>query len=128
MKETEERAVDPKHRRLIQQVAVEEIQQFANKMGLQGVGGAMVVEDGETVWNPTIVVVGKFQRSPDPKRGVGDNGSNYAAVGFSKLAEMMDTGVDSGSIVNTRKPKKGEFGYAGGRIVRVGSVRVAAFF
>lgn len=110
-----------------QQVAAETIRRKAEEMGLRGVGGALVVVDGETVWNPTLVVVKDFQRGPDPERGEGDTGSNYAAVAFSKLAEMLDTDNDSGTTVG-RDVKKGEFGYRGGVMLREGKIRMLTFF
>ncbi|MFC1700471.1 hypothetical protein ACFLZ4_02425 [Patescibacteria group bacterium] len=115
------------NRMLAQQAAAETIRRVATQMGLQGVGGALVVLDGETVWNPTLVVVGNFQRGPDPNRGEDDTGTNYAAVGFSKLAEMIDTEKNSGT-QRDRKPKKGEFGYLGGVMSRIDNMLILTFF
>jgi hypothetical protein len=111
----------------IQAIAAEHLRKKAVSMGLHGVGGVLILPDGETKFTPTLVVVGDMKRLPDPGRGPEDHGSNYIAVAFSKLAEMIVTSNNSGTTIG-RLPMKGEFGYPGGVIQRIGKTRIFAFF
>jgi hypothetical protein len=77
-----------------------------------GVAAIMVtnIHDGSTItsWLPLNGRIERDPRSNDPN----DTGTNYLAVAFSKIAEMMSTGKNSGEL--KRKSKKGELGYRGG--------------
>lgn len=114
-------------RMLAQQAAVTTLYNAAKALGLKGVGAALIVKDGETIWSPTVVVVDAFQRDPDPSRGSNDTGSNYFAVAAGKLAEMMDTHNNSGE-TPSRLPKKGELGYRGGVTKEVNGLRLFVCF
>lgn len=107
--------------------AAQTLASTAEAMGLKGVGATLILKDGEVVWTPTIVVVKSFQRDADPNRGPEDTGSNYAAVALSKMFEMVETSNDSGTTPN-RRPKKGEFGYRGGLVLRKGKWRLFVCF
>lgn len=77
-----------------------------------GVAAIMVtnIHDGSTItdWIP---LNGRIEREPRPN-DPNDTGTNYLGVVFSKIAEMMSTGKNSGEL--KRKSKKGELGYRGG--------------
>lgn len=91
----------------------------AVKMGVCGVGICLVLPNDQKntpIFTPTFIVVGDKTREPDLKRGPDDTGTNYIATACSKLAEMLDTYKNSGTMEG-RRPKKGELGYKGG-IVR----------
>lgn len=59
-----------------------------------------------------MLVVGRMKDNPSST----NKGSNLLAIAYSKAAEMADTLKDSGSQV--RPPMTGEFGWAGGVILR----------
>lgn len=100
----------------------------AESMGLKGFGGVLILPDSDTVFTPTFAIAGDMKRLPDPvNRGPEDTGTNYAAVGCSKLAEMIITSNNSGT-TDGRLPMKGEFGYRGGAVHRSGDTRLFAFF
>lgn len=111
----------------LQERAAETLRHVAETIQLKGVGAVLIVKDGETVWNPTLVVVGRFVREADPARGPDDHGSNYAAVAWAKMAEMLSTGTDSGTLPE-RQVKKGENGYRGGVTIRIGEYRLLVCF
>ena len=77
-----------------------------------GVAAIMVtnIHDGSTItdWLP---LNGRIERDPRPNNQ-NDTGTNYLGVAFSKIAEMMSTGKNSGE--SKRKSKKGELGFRGG--------------
>jgi len=110
-----------------QMVAIETLRRIAEQMDLKGFGGVLAFREGETIWNPALVVVDDFQRGRKPDGDENDHGANYAAVSFSKFAEMMETRANSGT-TKDRPPKKGEFGYRGGVILEEGEIIMFAFF
>jgi hypothetical protein len=87
---------------------------------LQVSGVALVAYENQPLgWQVQIMVMGRLERQPEPdKRGADDKGTNYIAVASSKLAEMVSTGMNSGSA--SRPLLNGELGYQGG-VVRVNS-------
>jgi len=106
-----------------QGVAAETMRRCAEKLGLGGVGGILVLESWETVLQPTIVIVGDcvpFGR--DLEEYTEDN--NPAAKAFRKFAEMLYTGVNSGSpqIKGTRSER------FGGLVSVVGRTLFISFF
>jgi len=95
------------------------MQERAEELSVQGAAAYMVIppeeeHDEGSSWDPELRIIGRFHRDLDPKKGENDAGANYAAVAFSKVAEMMRTGVDSGT--SGDMPRKGEFGYQGGLV------------
>lgn len=72
-------------------------------------------------------ICGRFERPPDPSRGENDKGTNFFAIVFSKLTEMVATRRNSGESPE-RVLKKGEFGYKGGLIGEVDGFTLMAAF
>ena len=110
-----------------QRLAVATMSRKANELDVGGVAVALVTDVSLPVLlEPAFIVVGKFQRGPrddDPN----DTGTNYAAVAWSKLAEMLATRVDSGTDKD-RRPKKGECGWPGGVVAREGEFLLLTAF
>lgn len=91
----------------------------AEELGVQGVAWVLIrtpEEDSEipSLWMPFVAVVGRFYREADSNKGDGDTGANYFNVAASKIGEMLETGLPSGTA--DRPSRKGEFGYKGGVI------------
>ena len=114
--------------------AVRAMEAKAREMGLVGVAAVLVLERHSndpswrpTLWSPLLSVVGAYARPATPAtRGVDDTGTNYAAVAFAKIAEMVDTLCDSGD--SGKPPKKGTFGWSGGVCVIKDSVYLFTAF
>ena len=86
---------------------------MAQELGIEsGVAAIMIVNihnvESVTDWLP---LHGKLVRLPNLDKP-NDHGTNYFGVAFSKIAEMISTGKNSGD--NTQTPKKGELGFKGG--------------
>ncbi len=89
------------------------MRQRAGELGISGVAVVAYFEgDSIQSWNSKMIVVGRMKDNPSAT----DKGSNLLAIAYSKAAEMADTLKDSGSQV--RPPMTGEFGWAGGVILR----------
>jgi hypothetical protein len=99
--------------RYAQDMAVLEIGKRAKELGITGVAVALIRGMESKIFTPTFLVVEKPWRDPDPSRGEDDSGTNYLAVAWSKIAQMLDTLSMSGP-VRGRKPKLGEFDLPGG--------------
>jgi hypothetical protein len=87
-----------------------------NLMVTKGVAAILMLQkkDSEAMSSiaPTFRVIGSFERLPDPEhRGPDDQGSNYLAIAWSKICDMIRT--DNASGHDPRKPN-GETGYRGG--------------
>jgi hypothetical protein len=89
------------------------MRQRAAELGISGVAVVAYFEgDSIQSWSSKMIVVGRMKDNPSAT----DKGSNLLAIAYSKAAEMADTLKDSGSQV--RPPMTGEFGWAGGVILR----------
>ena len=96
----------------------------AEKLKIKGVA-VVAYAEGETIsgWTSKMAVVGGSVAT-EPS---GDNkGDNLLAIAYSKAAEMAATMKDSGS--NVRAPRRGEFGWPGGLVIKVNSGYVIAAF
>ncbi len=90
----------------VEKDALEAMKLKARALGVQGVAVVLTTnKEGGNRWDPLMEVVGKFHREVDATKGADDTGASYAAVAWSKVAEMLDTGRNSGT--TRRKPKKG---------------------
>lgn len=93
------------------------MEQAADKMGIKGVAVMIFIPGEETVSGVSkMKVVGSMTRKT----------INFLAVANSKIAEMADTHLDSGSKV--REPLTGETGWRGGLIKKVDSGYIMAAF
>jgi uncharacterized protein GlcG (DUF336 family) len=96
----------------------------AEELKIKGVA-VVAYAEGETItgWTSRMAVVGGSVAT-EPS---GDNkGDNLLAIAYSKAAEMAATLKDSGS--NARPPRRGEFGWPGGLVIKVKSGYVIAAF
>lgn len=93
------------------------MEQAADKLGIKGVAVMIFIPGEETVSGVSkMKVVGSMTRKT----------VNFLAVANSKIAEMADTHLDSGSKV--REPLTGETGWRGGLIKKVESGYIMAAF
>ena len=114
--------------------AVRAMEAKAREMGLVGVAGVLVLERRRDdrhwrpqLWSPLLCVVDAYARPAAPEsRGIDDTGTNYAAVVFAKLAEMVYSLMNSGE--SKEPPQKGTFGWPGGVCVVKDSVYLFAAF
>lgn len=105
--------------------ALDVMKEKANENGIEGVAAILIRSVGEVLTlSPKFLVCGKSLR-PAGERGPNDPGTDYFAIAWSKIAEMIYTGEDSGQ---TKIVPKGEFGFRGGCMVDTGKfVYYAAF-
>jgi hypothetical protein len=99
----------------VQEEMFEAMEEKAAELTVQGVAAFMIIPDDEESgqeWYPFLRIIGRFHRGPDSDRAEGDSGANYAAIAFTKIAEMVRTGRNSGE--SGAWTPKGEFGYRGG--------------
>ncbi len=100
--------------------ALQGMERTAQSLQVQGVAVVMAchnanVTTGKSDLLPHFRVVGRFERPPEPEtRGLTDTGTNYLAIAWSKVAEMVSTQADSGSAY--RAERNGECGYQGGLV------------
>jgi hypothetical protein len=107
---------------LISQQILNIMCEFARKKGFVGVAFLSCLEDGgSNDWVCRMKVCGAMRSAAEGTRGM-----NYAALSFSKMAEMMDTKTDSGQ--SARQPLQGEAGLKGGACIKDGSGYIAASF
>ncbi|MEO6523156.1 MAG: hypothetical protein ABIN91_15850 [Mucilaginibacter sp.] len=97
--------------------ALAAIEQGALKLSIKGVAIVVFIPgDSTRSWVSKMKVVGLMKKGS----------SNLLGVASTKAAEMADTYQDSGSGI--RPPLKGEYGYKGGLIRKVGSGYIIAVF
>lgn len=103
--------------------ACEVMVEKAHDLGVNGVAVALV-SDNFDILEPCMRVVNRAFRDPDPEgRGPDDQGTNYYAVAWAKVAQMLRTQKDSGTRFDELgQPviRYGEVPYRGGRIVSDG--------
>ena len=109
-------AIPPIHAKKFDKVADAALLRMRQRATELGIGGVAVVAyfEGDSIqsWTSKMLVVGRMKDNPSST----NKGSNLLAIAYSKAAEMADTLKDSGSKV--RPPMTGEFGWAGGVILR----------
>jgi len=109
-------AAPPIHAKKFDKVADAALLRMRQRATELGIGGVAVVAyfEGDSIqsWSSKMLVVGHMKDNPSST----NKGSNLLAIAYSKAAEMADTLKDSGSKV--RPPMTGEFGWAGGVILR----------
>ena len=107
---------------LISRQVLEVMCEFASKKSLRGVAVLACLEnDDNNDWICRMKVCGAIRSA-----AVGLRGLNYAAVSFSKMAEMMNTKKDSGKAPD--QLLVGELGLEGGVIIKDGQGYIAASF
>lgn len=96
--------------------ALDVMQEKAEAIGVRGVAVVLILPTGEEVGSltPQMRVCGRYSRPSDPIRGADDTGTNYLAVAFSKVADMVRTQQASG---HSKIVPKGELGFEGGHVV-----------
>lgn len=106
---------------VIEERALDAMIAIARELGLKkGVATILILKDGADLARvafQSINGIGSIERDPDPARGGSDTGTNYLAMALGKIAEMVSTHTDSGTM--PRPAKRGEPGVGGGRTTRV---------
>lgn len=100
----------------IEELALNAMQAQAEKLNVRGVACVLYLSDTDNDLKPVFRPVGRIERDPDPTKGPDDHGTNYLAVVWAKVAQMVSILADSG--LGTRALKFGENGFRGGLIIR----------
>ncbi len=85
----------------------------------------LLIENAFFSWTPGMRLVTDYQRQPDPDM-IDDAGSNYIAIAWAKVAQMVSTDLPSGEA--DRKAYFGEVPYRGGVMIQIGATRYFAAF
>lgn len=99
------------------------MRETAIRMGLKGVAVCNIRLDTNhalETWSPEMAVVSNF-------RSFQLQNENYAAMAWSMIAEMMDTGLASGTSTN-RQPRTGEVSRVGGLAKNVSGIWIYTAF
>jgi hypothetical protein len=90
------------------------MRRHAGELRITGVA-VVAYSKGEVIesWISKMLVIGRLAGLPSEKDPAG---ANYLGIAYTKAAEMADTLKDSGS--NIRPPKKGEYGWQGGAVIK----------
>lgn len=112
--------MEPKLETINYERALDAMELFARNLMTDVKGVAVIIslrEEGVPKLRsltPSFRVVGPYQRLPSPEtHGLEDRGSNYLAVAWSKICEMVRTLQPSG---RDKRIPKGETGFRGGVI------------
>jgi len=107
---------------LMGEIALNAMEAHANKIGIPGVAVFLYTEEEAAKDLCSVMrIVGASKTIAEDQSGY-----NFVALAYSKLAESLETGTDSGNI--TRPLIVGEFGYQGSAVARLkGGLAIASF-
>lgn len=114
-----------------EELALDAMQAKAKELDVRGVAWVFITNEdmhpnGAKSYRPAFRICGRVARKPDPSKGSDDTGADYLSISWSKIAEMVLTGVESGT--SNRPAKKGELKLRGGRTRWTNTTRIFTGF